>query len=337
MRSHNRSERIYLTFNYPNAVTGSKTLLTGIRGIKDKHSRQDILYITGFYEPPNEETISFLYKGDLRGNTGPCSDNSWNILNYPSTPGVTVKATNLYGPLILDNENVRAVGNYTTEETGTQTFGCMYEGPLDGSGKWITLTPTDDTINTIAHSTMGDLVVGNYNTSMAGRAFIYDVNKQTYYNIEKENVKSITAYGIWHNKDNTYTICGGLSYLIPESGLDSGYVVDWNNETNEFSNWKEYHYNNNKAIITHFDGITSDGKGGYNLTGDATVIPTGTLAFFANISRKESSKFSNAIWEQIKYPGSLGTSGNSVYKDIVIGIYTNENNPTVNGYISIVI
>ena len=91
-------ERIYLTFNYPGAVPGSKTLLTGIRNDKE------ILYITGFYEPPttlSSQTVSFLYKGDITGKTGPCSDNNYNILNYPSGTGTTVIATNLYGPDIL--------------------------------------------------------------------------------------------------------------------------------------------------------------------------------------------------------------------------------------------
>lgn len=164
-------DRIYLTFNYPGYVSGSKTLLTGIRG------QGKTLYITGFYEPPDSKTISFLYKEDLRGTTGACSDNSWNNLDYPGS-----KETNLYGQLILDCDKVRAVGNYTTEDTdGLQpdqislkekssigkesgTIGCMYEGKLDGSVKWTKLVPTSDTINTIAHSTMGDLVVGNYDT-----------------------------------------------------------------------------------------------------------------------------------------------------------------------------
>lgn len=322
-------DRIYLTFNYPGYVPGSKTLLTGIRG------NGKTLYITGFYEPPESRTISFLYKGDLRGTTGICSNNSWNILDYPGS-----KATNLYGPLILDCDNVRAVGNYTTEDTDGKesgTIGCMYEGKLDGSGKWTVLTPTSDTINTIAHSTMGDLVVGNYDTILIqGKAFIYDVKTKKFYNIEKEGTKSITAYGIWHNGGNSYTICGGLSYDNPEDKLDTGYLVDWNNKTHEFSNWRDYYYadDNIKSLVTHFDGITSDGHGGYNLTGDAITLSEGTIAFFVNIN-----KFNDRIWEEIEFPESMGTSGNSVYKDIVIGVYkdTDDDDATVNGYISIVL
>lgn len=349
MSDRHHRNRIYLTFNYPNAVSGSKTLLTGIRGEDDG----EILYITGFYEPPSGKTISFLYKGDITGVTGPCSDNSWNLLNYPSSPGVTVNATNLYSPFVVDDcpNIVRVVGNYTTVEAGTQTFGCMYEGPLDGSGRWITLKPTLDTINVIAHSTHGDLVVGNYTTGVGfGRAFIYDVNTHKYHDIIKPEAKSITAYGIWNNGCNSYTICGGFSNLTPGAGIkdsavdrtefdlvagvDAGYLVDWNNKTHKLSNWREYRYNNQKAAITHFDGITSDERGGYNLTGDATVLPQGNIAFFANVNRHDVAK-----WEQIQFPESVATSGNSVYQNTVIGVYTDSDSvgPAVNGYISLVI
>ncbi|CAH6418231.1 Hypothetical protein HVR_LOCUS99 [uncultured virus] len=353
-------ERIYLKFNYPGAVPGSKTLLTGIRGIGE------ILYITGFYEPPTGSTVSFLYKGDITGNVDLCSypRNFYNILNYPSSPGVTVVATNLYGPDILcyERDIVRVVGNYTTQETGMSTIGCMYEGPLDGSGTWTTLTPTDDTLNTIAHSTSGGLVVGNYDTQVnQSKAFIYDVTTGVYYNIEKPQALSITAYGIWfndrgqcndggHDRENNkewYTICGGYSNVDPASGIDAGYLVDWNNKTHELVNWRNYQYENNniRALITHFDGITSDECGGYNLTGDAVVVtdpsnPSGEeIGFFANIKRHSDWKFTDAQWEEIKYPGSNSTSGNSVYQDTVIGVYTTTSSVegTVNGYISLVI
>lgn len=70
----------------------------------------------------------------------------------------------------------------------------MYECKLDGSGKWTKLIPTSDTINTIAHSIMRDLVVGNHNiTLIQGEVFIYDVKSKKFHNIEKEGTKSITA------------------------------------------------------------------------------------------------------------------------------------------------
>jgi len=266
-------------------------------------------------------------------------------LNYPSAPGRKVIATNLYGPDIRKCNNVRVVGNYFTQEKSGTTIGCMYEGSIDGSGKWKTLAPTTNTINTIAHSTMKNLVVGNYDSELIqGKTFIYDVKKNLYYDIIKPGAKSITAYGIWYNGGHCYTICGGFSNLNPTSGLDSGYIVDWNNKTLTFSNWKEYSYQNNnfETIISHFNGITSDGCDGYNFVGDA-IVRSGRenkeIGFFAHVGRNKNTTFSQTKWEEIKIPDSNSTSGNSVADDIVIGVYTTSTGieEPVNGYISVII
>lgn len=339
-------DRIYLTFNYPGALPGGKTLLTGIR------NEGKTLYITGFYQPPEnsgQSVVSFLYKGNTTGKTGPCSENSWNVLNYPSARGRTVKATNLYGPQVLTHNYVRAVGNYTTVELGKKTIACLYEGPLNGSGKWITLTPSKDTSNAIAHSVHGNLVVGNYEIELFGKAFIYDIESEQYYEVVKPGAKSITAYGIWHNGDQSYTICGGFSDLGFDAGVGMAYLVDWDNHTHKLSNWREYQYQQGKkqAIVTHFDGITSDGNGGYNLTGDAVVLRQGPIAFFYTVNDEveyvwaedSQTDSQSESWERIQYPGSVSTSGNSVSKKIVIGVYSdsNEENASVNGYISLVL
>lgn len=342
-----KKERSYHTFNYPDSLPGSKTLLTGIR---ENAENEDEVFITGFYEPQGDpsDVISFVYKGDLSGN------GSWFTLNYPSSPGVTVKTTNLYGPDSEDLTNCschskkhhpkssfRVVGNYTTVEVGTAAFGCLYEGPLDGSGTWTTLLPTSDepVLNTIAHSTINGLVVGNYDTTLiTGKAFIYDIKKKKYYDIVKPGAQSITAYGIWYNDDSdTYTICGGYTEIGVGVTKNQGYMVDWDNRIHEFSNWKSFSYGNDpvKSLVTHFDGITSDESGGYNLTGDRLEFGAANeVGFFANVKRKENGKFSEAKWESISFPGSSVTSGNSVYKKVVIGVYVEPDILGVNGYIS---
>lgn len=323
-------ERYYSTFNYPGMITGEQTLLTGIRHVNNK--KDNIVYISGFYVPLKRPTTSFIYKGNLTGK------GKFYNLDYPNINGM-VTTTNLYGP---DNgpikDTIRVVGNFTHQNV-QQAIGCMYEGKLDGSGTWTTILPPFGTvINTICHSTMGDLIVGNYDTNLVqGKAFIYNIKTHQYIDITHDDIISITAYGIWYNGDDRYTICGGLT---DNKGINAGYVVDFDCRCNEFYNWQKYFFKNdpNLAKITHFDGITAGRyENSYNLTGlwseSSIDIPK---AFFATIERKCNSKFSKkAEWCSISYPCKAMTTGNTVYKDNVLGIYKDTiEDITVNGYIS---
>lgn len=299
--------RAYTTFDYPNAQAGSKTLLTGIRGDKD------VLYICGFYQF-NDEQTSFIYKGGVDGK------GIWNNLNYPGA-----SATALYGPAILDNDRIRIVGNYTTIEDPNVAIGCMYEGLLDGSGAWTQLIPATNANGIIAHSTMGDLVVGNYINELGEqKSFIYNIILKTYQDIVKKGTKTVTSYGIWHIRDHHYIICGGLSDT--SIGIVSkGHTVLYNSRTHKLSDWSIYSFPH--ARITHFDGITKN-KNNYNLTGDYVDQDGNPGAFFATTGNECQSTH----WSKIAYPNSESTSGNSVYRSTVIGVYLKD--VTVHGYIS---
>jgi len=327
----------YKTFNFPGALPGSRTLLTGIR----ETGREQEYIITGFYEFPDNTfpTISFVFRGLLNGY------GKFFQLNFPSNPNMPVISTNLYGPSVTydknGNELYNVVGNYT-KVNAQGPFGTLYHGALDGTGKWFTLLPTTLTsepiIGTIAHSTMGSLVVGNYDTvTVQGKAFIYDFCNNTYYDIVKPDAISITAYGIWQNSKNHYTIAGGY-FNVP--GAEGAYLVDWDNKKKKFSNWTNFHFDNNpvRSVITHFDGISSiNGGSKYTLTGDyVSVNDPQPKAFFAIVKRINCGFLHKAKWNIIEYPGSNATSGNSVSKDIVIGVYTLPKSTTVNGYISYV-
>ena len=329
------SNRKYQTFNYPGFTQGGETLLTGIRPVKNDQCNY---YVSGWYQYPPDSTRvdAFIYKGNFK------TAGQWSVLNFPSSPGVTVTATNLYGPDNYKCDQIRVVGNYTIEQQ-SGAIGALYEGPLNGSGVWTTLIPsslsTSQVLNTIAHSTNGGLVVGNYDTLLIqGKAFIYDIKTKKYTNIVKEGAKSITAYGIWHNGGTDYTIAGGYTNLNHETGVDSAYLVDYNSCSHKFTNWRSYNFGNDpiKSIVTHFDGITSDGCGGYYLTGDYIDVldPDTDVAFFAHVKRDKCGNFGKAKWEQVHYPGSQVTSGNSVANKIVIGVYKLEGDDSIYGYVS---
>ena len=306
----------YVTLNYPLAAPGGSTLLTGVRGVDDSAD----VFISGFYASPAPDSVDtgLIYKGPATGG------GTWYTLNYPSSPGATVVNTALYGPNNDGAGGVTVVGNYTTEEAGAGTpIGLLYQGPLDGSGTWQTLDPPDSN-GTIAHSNMGGLIVGNYVTQGAptGHAFVYDIESDTYSELVKPGAVSITAYGIWHNGGSSYTIAGGYTEL----GHSTGYLVDWNSAARTASNWTSFKYKNAEqepALLSHFEGITSDGDGGYNLASDLLVADTGLAvqATFVHVPRTASGSFGEAMWTDLAYPDSTLTSANTVYQRIVLGIY----------------
>ncbi len=332
--SSSSSSSPYMTLNYSDAATNSSTLITGIRGV----AQSSDVYISGIYESTNSTSAQegLLYVGSISGV------GTWHLLQYPSSSGITVSSTAFYGPNNgNESDTIQLVGNYTTIETESSALGLLYQGPVDGSGTWATLTPPvesgDTLLNTIAHSTMGGIIVGNYDTALhSGKAFIYDITNESYYDIEKPGAVSITAYGIWYNGGNSYTITGGYSDL-DQLGVDEGYIADWNSDTHEISNWRSYNYKDEPitSTISHFEGITSDGNGGYNLVSDWTDVDESSNngAAFVNVTRDNSGQFGNALWIDYRYPGSEITSANTVYQTYVLGVYTESGSDVTNSYV----
>ncbi len=327
------AETQYETLNFSDE--GGSTFLTGIRG-----NNEGGIIMTGVYTPPGlSNTLGTLYREFDNGF-------SWTTLDFPSSSGVTVTSTAFYGPNVLDGGIMRLVGSYKTEENGEYDLGLFYEGPANATGTWATLLPPveegETVLDTIAHSTHGELIVGNFDTDLAtGRAFIYDIEEDTYTELTREGAVSITAYGIWHNGGSDYTIAGGVS-MVGNEGLSEAYLVDWNSETQTASNWRTYIYADNPAwvAVTHFNGITTDGNGGYNLTGDWIGVGSEqNNAFFATVPRVTEGGFGDAAWTLIAYPytdeeEAEVTSGNSVYEWSVIGIYILPDSSVTNGYMA---
>jgi hypothetical protein len=346
--------RTYQNVEPPIAQPGSQTFLTGIRGVTGDKEK---MYISGVYRDPKKVNNGFIYDGDLKGK------GTWYMLNYPSGDTRTVTGTSLYGPsnwkTICEHDKqitaIQTVGNYTTKEAGEKTFGCLYQGTLKGDGKWFTLIPPskEKIIGVIAHSVMGCLIVGNYDVEFIKkskkakvaksvtlpRAFIYDIEHNRYYKIKVPDSISATAYGVWQDDADNYTICGGYTRLLRtktgKKPVTYGYIVKFNKKELNFSYFKSYQFEEYSSS-THFNGITSDGKQGYNLTGDAVTRLLGpkhpkpiVVAFFAHIN--DITKDPN--WEIISYPNSKTTSGNSVYQKTIVGIYT-DSKENENAYIS---
>jgi hypothetical protein len=286
-----------------------------------------------------------LYAGSLEAvPSAPLS--SWNALT-PNIEGESVTSSTFYGPNtpLFDPSigvgNVRAVGSYKYSNSGHPDFnhGMIYQGPVSGcpggsSSCWTqidanSLVPPGETLkNTIAHSNMGHLVVGDWDTDLAvGRAFIYDITAATFTDLNPTGAKSVTAYGIWQNSDGSYTMTGGSSD-INTGGLDEGWVADYDAVSKQLSHLKMYHFNNQPldSLISHFDGITVTADG-YNLTGDFVTTSGTEGGFFASVTRLPDGSFSEAEWTSINvaYAGASHvrlTSGNTVLDNHVLGIFS---------------
>lgn len=314
----------YNTFNKNNA---NSTVLTGIRhGDKNKYKPSKKAFITGYYKMNGVQT-GFIYKGS---NTN-SEDGIFHPIRFPNS-----YLTTPYGPDRISENEVNIVGNYNLT-FGGPAIGFLYTGSYINSnlGKWISIVPPfPNATNTIMHSVMNGIVVGNYGEKITATttlttenriyALLFNSHTNQYLNITFPNIDSISAYGIWHNNNSNYTIAGG--YLSNKK--NRAYIVDWDSSTGKFSNFTSYKYNNSStSLITHFDGITGLGNNKYNLTGDY-VNDDGIGAFFCSIDRNSNS----AKWNVINYPESIITSGNTVIDNKAYGIYVK--NGKTNGYVS---
>src|SRR5262249_23592858 len=142
-----------------------------------------------------------------------------------------------------------------------------------------------------------------------------------------------------------YTIAGGWSDpTFPELDQHS-YLVNWDSATQTASNWTSYDFDNGHArvLISHFDGITTDNQGGYYLTG-TWLGEAHVGGLFDPVRRMPHGAFGEAHWRDIEYPSSPGahvvvTTGNTVFENNVLGIFTSVPDPGVGvlqGYLATV-
>lgn len=108
-------------------------------------------------------------------------------------------------------------------------------------------------------------------------------------------------------------------------------LIDYDSETGEFTNYQTYSFKptgsevkrwKNKTLVTHFEGIWSDGAGTYKLP--ATVVATNAIssgAEVATIKRQRNGKFSkHAKWTPLIVNGSSLTTNDSIFGDTSVGL-----------------
>lgn len=279
---------------------GSDTFFTGI------HDN----IITG-----NHVIAGTTFTGGLLYDT---KTQSWSAFptatsNGSNYPGADVSSP--YGPGFGSQGGIlRVVGSYQTTASAPYDLGYLYDAAAAPGQTLTTLqypgTGAAETLFTIAHSTFGNQVVGNYDTRLAtGNAFIYDIKTGTYTTNNKPGAVSTTAYGIWGDK-----ISGGYFEALPGGGLgpEHGYIYD--QTTGLFKT-----YDHPDSIGTHFEGIVGAGRSDeYNLvtnwfSADGAVHPA-VMHVAAD---------GTVTWYEINIPGGT-VSSNSAYGDQVVGIYTQD-------------
>ena len=299
------AQRGYQTFDFPPAVSnGTDTFLTGIRGPN----------IVGVWREADGTTHGLYFDG----TTWQAPPNEY--LDFPGA-----SSTALYGPSLgnLDT-GVIIVGSYKDTNSGPD-HGCFFDSSQPTELQWTNIDVPGST-NTIAHSTFGDRIVGNYDiisgngydkTAVGGHAFVYQISTEEFTTLKfpGRGVISTTAYGIYED-----TVAGGYTDLKGTHG----YIHKLG--TNQ---WQSFDHPGG-AIVTHFDGITANATGGFNLTGDWLSLKDlagGTpKAFFLSLQG------SKQIWAKVQVPGSTVTSGNSVFQSTVIGVYSDDDG-IIHGFI----
>ncbi len=264
-------------------------------------------------------------------------------VNYPNAYN-----TSVYGPDSLGGGQIRLVGSYKNSDYQTAPVavnGFLFEGTTgdltDGS-KYRMINYPGAKYNYV-HSTMGGLVVGNYDNPAdhgsyglpfgPGHAFVYDIATDTFLtDVVFPGSLSNTAYGIWYNGGTSYTICGGYS-LDPVNNFDDqtralghAYLVDYDSATGLFSHWTSFDYPNGNNIVTHFEGISSVQSGVYTLS--AVSAQSGASnplqGSWVSVRRNSDGSFGTGTWVDLNYPGydptTYVTSNDSVYGNQVVGV-----------------
>jgi hypothetical protein len=298
--------------------------------------RQDVggnVLITGGTGVPSlkDGTAAFLYEGPL--SQFPSSINAPSLHSFnPSFAGQTVTGSQFYGPntSLFDPSigagNITAVGAYRYTGSNFQA-GMLYTGPVDGSGTFVQIVApgngTDAVGDTIPHSTMGDLVVGNFdyqNDEVRGHGFIYNKSNQTYTTVDIGRF-STTLYGVWQDggsSSNLYTIVGGFSDNVHGA---KAFIEDYNASTGTFSHFRKFSFDNRPSIVTHFEGISAV-TGGFSISATEVGGRSNNGASYAFIPVKKNGSFGTAHWVAMRNTvNGTPTTGDTVINNSVMGIY----------------
>jgi len=306
--------------DYPiyNTILGVNDSVTGVRGT-DTTDTGNVLVTGSQIIGGAPQTL--LWQGNLYTGAG----SFYNIIPVESG---TVTSSNFYGPdtpafnSSIPNGQVRAVGTYQTDNSGT-TRGFMYTGPLASGTFAVTNIDVPGAANTVPHSTAGNIVVGDYDTGApsTGNAFIYSIATGTYQTLSIGS--GATLYGVWQTGSDTYVVAGGATNPDDPTPGSQAFLANYNSTTGALDDETYYSFTGSEGVYNHFEGVTAV-DGGFNLIATVTGTtgegaPVGSALAYVSVTSGTFS--STADWTILDYPDSTLTTGNTVYENVGMGVY----------------
>lgn len=252
--------------------------------------------------------------------------------------------TSVYGVNDSGGGQLELVGSYKNTDAATAAVtvhGFLFQGTVADLSNPVHYRTVDypGAKFTYIHSVMGNFAVGNGDgpdpaTGQPlgpGTAFLYNLNTGAMTKIVYPGSVSNTAYGIWDNGLNRYTIVGGYSNdsignVDQSQPIGQAFMVDYDATTGKFYHWTTFNYLNGlagKNFVTHFEGISSVEKGVYTLSADSVQAGSGNpvQGSLVSVRRNPDGTFGPAVWVNLNYPATSGiSSSNSVAGNAVVGL-----------------
>lgn len=129
----------------------------------------------------------------------------------------------------------------------------------------------------------------------------------------------------------SYTIVGGFTEV---SDIEKAYILDYDSSTGVITNTTAYTFNNQASVLTHFEGITTNGTGGYYLAGFGEVTSgSPALGALVNVTRIPTGFTSTPVWVSVAVPGATTQDSNTVYQNNLLGTFS-PGPLSLNGYVA---
>ena len=300
----------------------------------------DTYLISGTTNPDPNTGIGLIYIGNIN-----CENGVYFYQNVPNSI-----STSVYGPNYDSNTGIYTfVGSYL--DYNLNTNGYVYTGNLNKDSLSNVNNYFYPSVNlnfntTFLHSNSNGLIIGNSGNKNSDTtiSYIYDIENLN--EIKKEikfpNSKTTTTYGIWFNKEFSYTLVGGYSMenvnidkiYLPNgliNPIGNAFIVDYNSKTNTFSNWTPIIYDDSGVVLeNHFQGIYGNEDGTYSINADVlnlseNILPQG---YYLTVGRNVRNEFeyNTNNWIKLKYDNFGITSSNSVANNKIVGLFIGSSN-----------